>query len=251
MTLGYQKVGSGAHKVMALHGWFGDHTAYEPMRNALNGEEFTYVFPAYRGYGLSRHLTGAYTNNEIAADIIALAEELGWDNFSLIGHSMGGKAIQRIAADAPNRVRKMVGVTPVPAAPVPFDDATRALFEGAARNMANRQAIMAFAVGNRLSKTWTDRMAEYSARTSIEEAFAAYFRAWSNEEFVAAVQGCTIPIKVIVGQHDSSLTEEVMRATFLAWFANAELEVMPNAGHYPMDETPVALATSIETFLRK
>jgi len=65
------------------------------------------------------------------------------------------------------------------------------------------------------------------------------------------VQGSTVPLKVIIGQHDGALTEDVMKGTFLAWYKNAELEVMPNAGHYPMDETPVALATSIEAFLRK
>ena len=31
--------------------------------------------------------------------------------------------------------------------------------------------------------------------------------------------------------------------------ADAELEVLVNAGHYPMFEVPVALATSIERFL--
>ena len=33
------------------------------------------------------------------------------------------------------------------------------------------------------------------------------------------------------------------------WGPSAELEVVPNAGHYPMYETPAALAASIEEFL--
>jgi pimeloyl-ACP methyl ester carboxylesterase len=251
MTLGYQKYGHGDHKVMALHGWFGDQTTYDPLRNAMSVDEFTYAFPAYRGYGLSRHLTGSYTNKEIAADVLALADELKWDTFSLIGHSMGGKAIQRVLVDAPKRVRRMVAVTAVPAAPVPFDDATWSLFESAIRSMEARQGIMAFSVGNRLSKAWTDHMARYSAQTATVEAFAGYLRAWAKEDFSADVQGRDVPIKAIVGQYDPSLTEEIMRATYLAWYPNSELEVMPNAGHYPMDETPIALATSIEAFLRK
>jgi pimeloyl-ACP methyl ester carboxylesterase len=59
-----------------------------------------------------------------------------------------------------------------------------------------------------------------------------------------------VPVKVIVGAHDGALTADVMTATYLAWYPNASLEVMANAGHYPMNETPVALATSIEAFLR-
>ena len=65
------------------------------------------------------------------------------------------------------------------------------------------------------------------------------------------MQGHDHPIKVIVGEHDPSLTADIMKATYMAWYKNAELEVMPNTGHYPMDETPVALATSIESFLKK
>jgi pimeloyl-ACP methyl ester carboxylesterase len=47
------------------------------------------------------------------------------------------------------------------------------------------------------------------------------------------------------------LSAEVMRQTWLAYFPGAELEVMANGGHYPMFETPVALATSIEEFLAR
>lgn len=251
MALGYQKLGNGPHKVMALHGWFGDHTAYSAMQHALSADEFTYVFPAYRGYGLSRHLSGSYTNKEIAADVIALADELRWDTFSLIGHSMGGKAIQRVLVDAPSRVRKLVAVAPVPAAAMPFDVVTWGLFDGAARIIDNRKIIIAFSTGNRLSDAWVTYMAKYSAQTATVDAFAAYLRAWAKEEFVDDVKGRDVPLKVIIGQNDASITEEVMKQTFLAWYPNAELEIMPNAGHYPMEETPVALATSAEAFLRK
>jgi pimeloyl-ACP methyl ester carboxylesterase len=251
VTLGYQSYGTGDHKVIVLHGWFGDHSMFGPMRSALDTNAFTYIFPAYRGYGLSKHLTGNYTNAEISADIIALADEIGLPQFSLIGHSMGGKAIQRVLADAPKRVKKLVAVTAVPAAAVPFDAAGWGLFEGAATRIENRKGILHYSTGSRLSDTWIAHMANYSLHTSTVEAFAGYLRAWAKEEFVADVQGHDHPIKVIVGEHDPSLTADIMKATYMAWYKNAELEVMPNAGHYPMDETPVALATSIENFLKK
>jgi pimeloyl-ACP methyl ester carboxylesterase len=40
-----------------------------------------------------------------------------------------------------------------------------------------------------------------------------------------------------------------MEETWLTFYPHSELEVLRGAGHYPMLETPVALATSIEEFL--
>ncbi len=51
------------------------------------------------------------------------------------------------------------------------------------------------------------------------------------------------------GEHDPALSAQVMEQTYLALLPNAELEVLGNAGHYPMFETPVALATAMEEFL--
>lgn len=250
MTIGYETMGQGTHKVLMLHGWFGDHTTFRPLRDALSLDDFTYASVACRGYGLSRHLTGDYSMQEISADVRELADKLGWGEFSLVGHSMGGMAIQRILADAPQRVRKLVAVTPVPASGVPFDADGWALFEGAAANLDNRRGIIDFSTGNRLSKAWIDHVARYSEETSDRAAFAAYLRAWAKTDFHADIAGKATPVKVIVGANDAALTAEIMKATYLAWYPNAELEVMANAGHYPMNETPVALATAIEGFLR-
>jgi esterase len=243
-------VGTGAHKVVALHGWFADRHGLAPMEGLLSGSEFTYAFMDYRGYGGMKSAAGSFTLDEIAADTLVLADALGWGEFSLIGHSMGGKAIQRVLTRAPARVKKLVALTPVPACEVPFDEQGWALFSGAAENAANRYGIIDFTTGNRLSKTWIDQMVAYSLECSTRAAFAAYLLAWAKTDFSAEVKGMSTPVKVIVGAHDPALNAETMQGTYLAWYPNATMEVMANAGHYPMHETPVALATAIESFLR-
>jgi pimeloyl-ACP methyl ester carboxylesterase len=108
--LAYGRFGNGPHHVFALHGWFGDQTAYAPLYDALSPDEFTYIFPSYRGYGGSRDIRGEYTIDEIAGDVLALADSLKVERFSLVGHSMGGKATQRVLANASDHVMKLVVV---------------------------------------------------------------------------------------------------------------------------------------------
>lgn len=246
----YIRLGSGPRKVLVLHGWFGDENTFAPMSDSFSLDEFTYVFMAYRGYGASRDIKGDFTISEISADARALASELGWTRYSLIGHSMGGMAIQRVLADEPGAVEKIIAVTPVPASGVPFDEPTWKLFSGAAGSDLNRRMIVDFSTGNRLSSSWIDHIVRCSRSTSTEAAFGAYLHSWVKTDFHQEIVGNPVPIKVIVGANDPSLTADVMRATYLAWYPNAELQVIENAGHYPMNETPVVLATSIETFLR-
>ena len=40
-----------------------------------------------------------------------------------------------------------------------------------------------------------------------------------------------------------------MWRTWVVFFPEAEMTILPDAGHYPMFESPVLLATSIEEFL--
>jgi pimeloyl-ACP methyl ester carboxylesterase len=245
---GYSTFGHGDHKVLALHGWFGDERTFVPMQAALNPDRFTYVSMAYRGYGASKDFQGVYSLEEIALDALALADHLGWQRFSLLGHSMGGKAAQLVLAIAPDRVRKIAAVTPVPPQAVPFDDASWNLFDGAAANADNRYAIIDFSTGNRLSSTWINSICQHSLKTARQDAFASYLHAWAKTEFADRCNGKAVPIRVFVGSRDQSITEEVIRATFLPLYPNCEVTVVENAGHYPMEEAPISLATEIECF---
>jgi pimeloyl-ACP methyl ester carboxylesterase len=250
MTIGHTILGRGAERVIVCHGWFGDWTVFEPTVPILDAATFTYAFVDYRGYGKSRDQKGRYTVEEIAADAIALADRLGWRRFHLVGHSMGGKVVQRVALDARDRVKSAVAVTPVPASGVPFDDKAWGLFSGAPDDDKLRAAIVDFSVSGRLTPVWVERIVRASRETTTVEAFRGYLTSWAKDDFSAEAKGLATPIKVLVGEFDAALTPDFMRQTFLAWYPNAELEVIGNSGHYPMQETPVAYTTMVETYLK-
>lgn len=249
LTIAHHTGGNGDHHVIMLHGWFGSSSGWGWLPEVLDGDRFTYVFTDYRGYGERMGEEGEHTLAEISADTLTLVDDLGCDTFSLVGHSMGGAAVLRVLADAGDRVRSLVGISPIPANGFPFDDEGWALFEGAAENDGNRYGIIDFTTGNRLTPTWVNKAVAHSVENSTREAFDALLPAWGRAAFLDEVEGNEIPMKVIVGENDPACGAGLMESTFLEHFPNIELDELANAGHYAMWEVPVALATSMETFL--
>ena len=133
MTIGHTVIGEGDEKVIVQHGWFGDYQVWEPVFSSLDKKKYSFVFIDYRGYGKSKDLSGDYSMSEIAQDTIALADELEFGRFHLIGHSMGGMAMQKTILDLEdtNRVKSAIGVDPVPACGGQLDEQSWDLFEGA------------------------------------------------------------------------------------------------------------------------
>ncbi|MEX0729325.1 MAG: alpha/beta hydrolase [Aquisalimonadaceae bacterium] len=248
MTIGHKLLGVGREGVIVMHGWFGDHTVFSPMFNALDRDGFTYAFVDCRGYGRSREQKGDYSMKELAQDALSLAEHLGWERFHVLGHSMGGLGIQQLMIDAGNRVRSAVAVTPVPPGGLRLPPEQRSLFEAAVDSDDVRRGIVDFSTGGRLTSAWVNWVVERCAQDTTREAFAGYLGAFLETDLTADAKGLETPLLVAVGQHDAALTPELMENTFLQCYPNARLEVIPNAGHYPMQETPIHLAALIEAF---
>ncbi|HVA11759.1 MAG TPA: alpha/beta hydrolase [Stellaceae bacterium] len=251
MTIAKTILGRGPSKVIAVHGWFTDHTGYAPMFNSLDLNRFSYAFADIRGYGKSKAIAGDYTMAEIARDVVALADELGWDRFSVVGHSMGGKAVQRVAVDVPKRIRSVVAITPVPAAAMTLDDQTLAFFRSVAESDESALMLIGQSVGNRLSKTWLEWILRGARATSLPRAFASYGASFVEDDFAALTKFATAPMLVLVGEHDGGVTEAMVRAVFPPLFPHAEIRLMENSGHYPMQETPLHLATVMEEFIAR
>lgn len=249
MAIPERVVGEGPVKVLALHGWFGSAAGWGYLPGLIDTERYSYAFLDNRGYGDRRTESGDYSLAEVSADARELVGQLGWDRYALLGHSMGGAVAARIWADAPEAVTALVGVSPVPASGVPFDEQGWNLFNGAAQQDGNRYAIIDFTTGNRQSSTWLNQMVAFSVAESTREAFGGYLPSWAHASFVDELPEPSIPVTVIVGEHDPALGADTMKATWLAQLPDARLEVLANAGHYAMFEAPVALITQIERAL--
>jgi len=250
MTSSLVSIGSGDRHVLAVHGWFGSARGWGSLPDFLDRSTYTYAFMDLRGYGARQEVAGEFTMEEAAADAITLAGELGWDRFSVIGHSMGAKVAHQVLLQAPDRLDKLVGLNPVPPGAVPMDEQGWELFSGAAANAGNRAAIIDFTTGSKLTATFINHVVRHSLENSNQAAFAAYLHAWAKTDFSGKVQPDTsTPVKVIVGVNDPALSADVMEKTWLVCFPEAEMTILPDAGHYPMFESPVSLATSIEEFL--
>lgn len=247
--LGYARHGNGPERVLVLHDWLGDHRNYDAVLPYLDGSAFTYVFADLRGYGKSIALTGACSVEEIAADCLALADRLGWPRFHLIGHSMTGMAVQRIAADAPARIQRAVAVCPVSAAGNRLDADAKAFFASTAENDDALRRLFRYVSGG-LSARWADVKLQQNRSAVSAACRAGYLDMLVHTDFVDDVRGLDIELLVIVGDKDPGLDEAAMRRTFLAWHPRARLLVVPNCGHYPMQECPPCFATVVEAFLR-
>jgi 3-oxoadipate enol-lactonase len=71
-------------------------------------EHFEVVGWDHRGLGLSTCADEPLTMAVFAADALALADSLGWDEFALFGVSFGGMVAQEIACTAGDRITRMV-----------------------------------------------------------------------------------------------------------------------------------------------
>jgi len=94
--------------VLALHGWMDNAASFVPIATHLPGLDL--IALDLPGHGHSPHLpaNGEYTLHGALHVVLDVADALGWDRFSLLGHSMGAGISCLLAAACPQRVQRMV-----------------------------------------------------------------------------------------------------------------------------------------------
>lgn len=106
VKLYYEDEGQGP-AIIFINDMMEDHLFWETTRKALV-KHFRVIVFDQRGMGQSSVPKSSFTIENMAEDVLAIADELKLEKFDVVGDSMGGAVAQIVASQFPDRVNKLV-----------------------------------------------------------------------------------------------------------------------------------------------
>jgi pimeloyl-ACP methyl ester carboxylesterase len=260
------RVGGQGPAVVMLHGFANTGDMWSPLAAALVPEH-TVVVPDLRGMGLSSHPEGGYDKKTQGRDVARVLDTLKIQRADVVAHDIGNMVGYAVAAQYPEHVVRLVLMdAPLPGIG-PWDEITRSPllwhfnFRGpdVERLVAGRERIYLDRFWNELSadpksideatrQHYADLYARPGAMHSAFNQFAAFAQDAIDNQAFAAKGKLTMPVLAVGGDKSfGAAMADVVR--FVA--TDVTSVVIPNSGHWLMEEQPVATVAAICDFLDK
>jgi pimeloyl-ACP methyl ester carboxylesterase len=240
---------SGIRDVVLIHGWPNAGRVWHGFAEALLEWGSYRLFALdLRGYGNSDKPETGYTCARFADDVGEAIAGWGLTRYAVLGHSMGGKIAQILAARRPEGLAALLLLAPVPLIATPVPEEKKAIQREAYGDTEKLRATLAGMTPNVLPPETLDSLVEDGLRAS-RAAFTGWIDAMREEDFHEELPRITVPTVVYHGALDPLRTEAVIRQQVAEQIAGATLEVLPYVGHLPHLEDPAQLAERAAAFL--
>ncbi len=246
---------------IALHGWLDNAGTFSRLAPLLSGLRVVAV--DLPGHGRSPHREQYYFVDGVV-DVVRLADRLGWERFSLLGHSMGAGVAPLVAGTVPERVDRLVlieGLGPLTslAEDAPAQLARALAFEARppAIYSSYEQAVERIAsTRGGLSRESAELLAErvvVSVPGGFSFAHDPRLRAPSRlrltePEVLAFFRRVTCPALIIEAENGMRFNEHVVEGRLKALQGPVEL-VRLAGGHHLHLEDPEPVAAEIRRYL--
>lgn len=260
------RVGGAGPAVLLVHGYGDTGDMWVPLAATLMRDHMV-IIPDLRGMGLSAVATDGFTKKNQAKDLAGILDKLNVPRADVVGHDIGNMVAFAFAEAYPDRTTRLVMMdAPVPGVG-PWDEILKSpllwhfRFGGPdmERLVAGRERIYLDRFWNEFAATRT--AFPESARVHYATLYAAPGRMHAGFSQFAAFDQDVIdnrasvahgplkmPILAIGGDHSLGPTMAViMRAAA----DNVTELVVPNSGHWLMEEQPGQTVEAIASFVRR
>lgn len=258
----------GGRPVMALHGWLDNAASFDLLAPHLPDCDLVSLDCAGHGKSGRRNYLGAYNIWQDVGELFAVADQLGWSTFSLIGHSRGAMISMLAAGTLPSRISHLCllegGIPRIasPAeAPELLAEAIRTVRIAAARRPRCYPSF-AGAVAARVNGIFPlgEPDAEVLARHGVVETSAGF--TWSYDPKLSAGSEVRLSLEQVLAFREriSAATLVVLAEEGLVLPQKPVLELLsppgwqvtrlPGGHHHHMHEQAPAIASLIKRHFR-
>lgn len=259
------RVGGHGLAVLLLHGYGETGDMWAPLADALD-DDHTVIVPDLRGMGLSSHPAGGFDKMNQGRDMQGVLAALNVDRYDIVAHDIGNMVGFALATQQSDRVGRFVLIdAPVPGVG-PWEDILKnpllwhfrfggpdmeRLVEGRERIYLDRFWNEFSANPERFDEASRDHYAAFYALPGGMRSGFAQFAAFDqdaidNRAWLATGARLDMPVLALGGDHSFGLT---MAAVMRSAATNVTEGVVPDSGHWIMEENPTATIALVEPFL--
>ncbi|WP_265111427.1 alpha/beta fold hydrolase [Halosolutus halophilus] len=246
-------VGEGPPIVFA-HGTLMDRTMFAPQLDALADG---YRATAYDLRARTDRYAPGYDLQDLADDCAAVLDGLGHDSAVVGGMSMGGFMALRFALAYPDRVDGLVLIDSMAAPHEPQEQETYGALvdplegsrEGVPESLA--EGVTQYLFGETTHEENPDLVAEWVDRWQTYPGDAVYheLHSWLDRPGIGdRLAEIDVPVLIVHGEEDPSI-DPSRAEPMLEDLPDAEMELIPEAGHTSNLERPVPVTEAIRSFL--
>ncbi|MET4572109.1 pimeloyl-ACP methyl ester carboxylesterase [Stenotrophomonas rhizophila] len=254
-------------RVLALHGWLDNAASFVPLAAALPGLDLVAI--DLPGHGHSSHVPPGTQYNTPGAicHVLDVADALGWERFTLLGHSMGAGIASLTAAAAPERVERLIAIEALGGLRGPEDETAQRLREHvrAVRALPSKKLrVFSDLAAPVRARMMANQLSEPCARLLVERGVMPVEGGYSwcsdqrlmlptamrlseaqIDDLLAAIE---CPTQVIYATPAQSYYPEPLRSERIKLLRDGRLDVFPGTHHLHM-EHPALVADVITRFL--
>jgi 3-oxoadipate enol-lactonase len=223
---------------------------WEPQLPVLT-QTFRVVRYDHRGHGASPVPAGEYRLEQLGEDVLAMLDALGVERVHLGGVSLGGMVAMWVAANAPERVDRLVPMCTSAKLGPPEMWVQRA----ETVRTQGTEAVAETIVGRWFTPAYAARLPEVVrwARGLIDGTsdggYAGCCAAIQHMDLLPVLGTITAPTLVIGGELDPATPPEVHAKLIADGIPNARLEIIPDAAHLANVEQADAVNRLLLDFL--